>query len=132
MIEILTVIFIHLVVPLIGLGLFIKLRNRMTKEQINNPPTIELFIIFATYGGLLIVTLTSLFWTWSGLASLGTFYLILGAPLIMGIIAFRNYKLRRESKYRDWIFKSGILYFIIFPIIFAVLFLVVDTLERGH
>jgi membrane protein insertase Oxa1/YidC/SpoIIIJ len=132
MIEILTAIFIHLVVPLIGLGLFIKLRNRMTKEEINNPPTIELFIIFATYGGLLLVTLTSLFWTWSGLASLGTFYLILGAPLIMGIIAYRNYKLRRDSKYRDWTFKSGILYFIITPITLAVLFFILDRLERGH
>jgi hypothetical protein len=132
MIEILKAIFIHLVVPLIRLGLFIKLRNRMTKEEINNPPTIELFIIFATYGGLLLVTLTSLFWTWSGLASLGTFYLILGAPLIMGIIAFRNYRLRHESKYRDWTFKSGILYFIITPITFAVLFFIVDRLERGH
>jgi FtsH-binding integral membrane protein len=124
MTEILTAIVIHLIVPLIGLVLFLRLRNKMTKEKIANPPTVELFIIFATYGGLLLVTLTSLFWKWSGMASLGTFYLMLGAPVVMGLIAYRNYKLRHESKYRDWTFKSGLLYYVITPLTFAVLVIV--------
>lgn len=124
MTEILTAIVIHLIVPLIGLGLFLRLRNKMKKEKITNPPTAELFIIFTTYGGLLLVALTSLFWKWSGMASLGTFYLILGAPVAMGLIAYRNYKLRHESKYRDWSFKSGLLYYAITPLTFAVLLIV--------
>jgi hypothetical protein len=124
MTEILVAIFIHLVVPIAGLGLFLRLRSKMTKEEILNPPTVELFIIFATYGGLLLMTLTSLFWKWSGLASLGAFYFITGAPVIMGLIAYRNYKRRHESKYRYWIYTLGLLYFVIAPMTFGVLFIV--------
>lgn len=122
--EILIAIVIHLIVPLTGLGFFLRLKSKMTLEKITNPPTVELFIIFATYGGLLLVVFTSLFWKWSGLASLGTFYLILPAPVIMGLIAYRNYKLRYESKYRDWTFKLGLLYYVITPLTFAVLVIV--------
>ncbi len=123
MTEILIALIIHLLVPIIGLGLFLRLRNKMTREEITNPPTVELLVIFATYGGLLIVTLTSLFWKWSGLASLGTFYLIIGAPIIMGLIAYRNYKRRYESRYRGWTFNSGLLYYVIAPLTFAALFI---------
>jgi hypothetical protein len=123
MTEILIAIFIHIVVPSVGLGFFLRLKTKMKKEEVTSPPTIELFIIFATYGGLLLVTLTTLFWKWSGLASLGTFYLITGAPIIMGLIAYRNYKRRLESKYRDWTFNLGLLYYAIAPLTFAVLFI---------
>jgi FtsH-binding integral membrane protein len=100
MTEILIVISIYLIVPIAGLGLFLRLTRKMAKEEIPNPPKVELFVIFATYGGLLLVTLTSLFWKWSGLASLGAFYFITGAPVTMGLIAYRNYNRRHESKYR--------------------------------
>ena len=127
MTETLIAIIIHIIVPLLGLGLFLRLRNQMTRNGISNPPTIELFIIFVTYGGLLLVTLTTLFWQWSGLASLGTFYLIIAAPVIMGLICYRNYKLRLESKYRNWTFNLGLFYFIIAPLTFAIL-LIVDKI----
>jgi len=64
----------------------------MKKDNIQNKPEVELFMIFATYGGLLLVILTELFWKWSGMASLGTFYLILGAPIVMGLIFYRHNK----------------------------------------
>jgi hypothetical protein len=88
----------------------------MKKEEVTNPPCIELLLIFVTYGGLLLVALTSLFWKWSAMASLGSFYLILGAPIIMGIIAYRNYGKRELSKYYLWTFWSGLLYFVIAPV----------------
>jgi hypothetical protein len=87
-------------------------------ENIEKPPTAELFLVFSTYGGLLLVVLTSLFGAWSGMASLGTFYLILLAPFVMGLIAYRNYKLRSVSKYHIWTFISGIMYFVVTPLIF--------------
>ena len=109
--EIIIALTIHLLLPLIGLFYFIRLRTRMKKEEIQNAPIIELFIIFATYGGLLLVTLTTLIWKWSGMASLGTFYLILGAPVAMGIIAYRHRKKKNDTKYHKWTYLSGILYF---------------------
>lgn len=114
--EIIIAITIHLLIPLTGLLTYIGLIKKMKREKVNNPPTIDLFLTFATYGGLLLVTLTTLFWEWSGMASLGTFYLILGAPFVMGIIAYRNYKKRQESKYHMWTYKSGLLYFVITPL----------------
>jgi hypothetical protein len=125
MTEIITAIIIHLVVPLIGIYYFIKIVKRMKVEQLENPSFKELFLIFATYGGLLLVTLTTLFWKWSGMASLGIFYLILIAPIIMGVIAFRNSKKQNESIYHKWIYRVSLLYFLIAPIIIGGLFFVI-------
>jgi len=122
--QIITAIAINLIIPILGVIFFFKLVKKMRREKILNPPIFELFIVFATYGGLLIVALTTLFWEWSGLASLGTIYLIIPAPIIMVIIAFRNYKLRKTSSYRNILFKVALLYFVIAPITFLSLYLI--------
>jgi uncharacterized membrane protein SirB2 len=122
--EIIIALTIHLFIPLAGLLYFRQLKNRMENENIKDAPTAELFIIFATYGGLLLVALTTFCWKWSGLASLGTFYLIIVAPIVMAFIAYRYRKTKEKSKYHNWTFKSGLLYFAIAPITFAFLFLV--------
>ena len=114
---------LHLILPLTGLLCFLRLKKQLKKENIPNAPTTELFLIFATYGGLLLVVLTTLFWQWSGVASLGTFYLILAAPIVMGIIAYRHRQTKSSSKYRYWTYFSGLLYFAIAPVIFGILFL---------
>ena len=66
--EIIIGLTIHLILPLAGLFYFLKIKSQMQRDNIVNAPTFELFIIFATYGGLLIVTMTTFFWQWSGLA----------------------------------------------------------------
>jgi hypothetical protein len=128
--EIIIALTIHLLLPLIGLFYFIRLIKRMKKEEIQNAPIIELFIIFASYGGLLLVTLTALFWKWSGLTSLGTFYLILGAPIAMAIISYKHRKTKKTSKYHKWTYLLGILYYAIAPVIFVILYLVIENLEK--
>lgn len=95
----------------------------MKKENIQNRPTIELVIIFATYGGLILVVLTELFWRWSGMASLGAFYLILVAPIVMGIIAYRSRYTKRISKYHKGVHILGLAYTVTVPVITIVLFL---------
>ena len=119
--EIITALTIHLILPLTGLLYFLQLNNQMRKENVPNVPTIELFILFSTYGGLLLVALTTLFWQWSGMASLGTFYLILAAPIIMGIIAYRHRQTKTISKYHRWTYLSALLYFAIAPLTFTIL-----------
>ncbi len=127
--EIIIALTIHLLLPLIGLFYFIRLRARMKNEEIQNSPIIELFIIFATYGGLLLVVLAALIWKWSGMASLGTFYLILGAPVAMGIIAYRHRKTKRDTKYHKWTYLSGLLYFAIAPVTFLILYVLIEYLR---
>ena len=119
--EIIILLTIHFLVPLIGLLYFIYLAYKMKYEKIEDLLIFELFVVFVTYGGLLIVTLTTFLWFWSGMASLGTFYLLLFAPILMGFIAYHNKKEKDNSRYHLLLYKSGILYFIIAPLIFIVL-----------
>jgi len=119
--EIITAIIIHLLVPIVGLLSYILLIRKIKIEKINNPPNIDFFLIFATYGGLLLVILTTAFWEWSGMASLGTFYLIIGGPIVMGIIAYRNYRKKGLSKYHILAYKSGLFYFFITPLTLVIL-----------
>lgn len=112
-IEIIIVIIIHLAIPLTGLLSFRRIVRKMKSQDVTDPPTIDLFLVFATYGALLLLVLTILFWKWSGMTSLGAFYLILGAPVVMGIIAIRNYKKKEFSTYHLWTYKAGLLYYAI-------------------
>jgi len=121
--EIIIALTIHLIIPLIGLLYFLKLKKQMERENIQDKPTNELFLIFVNYGGLILVVLTELFWYWSRLASLGVFYLILVAPFVMGIVAYRNWRKKTISKYHKWTYILGLAYTVVVPVITIVLFL---------
>ena len=127
--EIIITLTIHIFLPLIGLFYFIRLRARMKKEEIQNAPIIDLFTIFATYGGLLLIVLTPLIWKWSGMASLGAFYLIFVAPIAMGVISYRHRKTKLNSQYHKWTFLSGILYFAIAPVTFLILYILIEYMK---
>jgi hypothetical protein len=120
--EIIIALTIHLVIPLLGLIYFISVVRRMDRENVPDQPVAELFIIFSTYGGLLLVVLTALFWKWSGMASLGLFYLLLIAPVIMGVISYRHRATKGTSKYHRLTYNLGLLYFFIAPMILLILF----------
>lgn len=111
-----TAALIYIVLPILGLSAFLILRNKMNRN-LSAPPTLGLFILFATYGGLLQTLLTTMFWFWSGLASLGFAYLIFVAPVLMGIIAYRNYQRKELSVYHKTMFMAAALYFVIAPLL---------------
>lgn len=122
--EVVIAVTIHLIVPLTGLTAFYFLTRKIRLDGIVDPTLIiSLFLMFATYGGLLLVLLTEFFWLWSGMASLGTFYLILGAPFVMGVISYFNFKGRHKSVYHVWTYRFGLLYFLITPTVFAAFYL---------
>jgi hypothetical protein len=118
-------VLVHLVVPLAGLLTFLWLRNKMREAQIERPPVIPLFIIFATYGGWLMIALTLLFWYWSGMALLGSMYLIFIAPLVMAALAIMMCRQRRLSRYHFGLFVASGIYpciavaLILFEVIFG-------------
>jgi hypothetical protein len=77
---------VNLLVPLLGVMAYVLLCGKMLRLGIEMPPVISWFVLFAVYGAWLIVVLTGFFWEWSGMASLGVFFLLLGAPfLTLGI-----------------------------------------------
>jgi hypothetical protein len=97
--EIVKALLIHLLVPAAGLQWFLWLREDMRQEEVERPPVIPFFIIFATYGGLLLVVLTTLLWRWLGMASLGLAYLLFLAPVVMLVLAWRLYPQRGLSRF---------------------------------
>ncbi len=121
--EIISVIAIHILIPCLGLVYFMQICKKMKNENIINPPIYELFLAFLSYGGLILVVFTDLFWQWSGMASLGMLYLILVAPFVNGIITYTLRQSKKVSKYHKWTYYAGLLYFIIAPITFGLLFL---------
>jgi hypothetical protein len=106
---------IHFVIPISGLLLYLRLRKRMLTTGIPDPPIIPFFILFASYGGWLLVILTLLFWYWSGMATLGLAYLMFIAPIVTLALAVRLYKQRNMSSFHFGAFVASVLY-ILFPI----------------
>ena len=122
--EIIIFLTIHLIVPLAGLILYLRLIQKIKREKVENPPIIDLFLTFATYGGLLLVMLTTFFWEWSAMASLGAFYLTIVGPIVMGVTAYRNYKNRNISNYHEWTHWAGKAYFVFLVVSVFIAFIV--------
>jgi hypothetical protein len=85
--KIIAEIGVNILVPLLGVIVFVLLCRRMRRTHIPSPPFVQYFILFISYGGCLMVLLTALFWEWSGIASLGFFYLVLIAPFVTAGVA---------------------------------------------
>jgi len=103
-------LLINLIVLLLGVIAYAYLVIQMRRKYIEQKPLLSLMIVFATYGCLLLLMLSSYFWSWSGLSSLGTFYLIFFAPILMFIIAFKYRKKRTLSIYHQITFLLSIIY----------------------
>lgn len=97
MTEGLTGLLIHLVVPLAGMAGYAMLAVKLRQQGASALFLAQLFLIFCCWGGLLMLVLTSLFWRWSGMASLGAGFLFLIAPFLMGGTGFCLARILRPS-----------------------------------
>ena len=97
-------------VPLLGVIAFALLCRRMRQLQIPSPPIIPYFILFAIFGGWLVVFLTDIFWRWSGMASLGVGSLMFVAPFLTAGIALVLRKRRALSAFHRGAFFVSIAY----------------------
>ena len=80
---------VNFVVPMLGIVMFGLLYRWMNRAQIQSPPFLSYFILFTVFGGWLMVLLTAFFWKWSGMASLGLFYLMFVAPFLTAAFAWK-------------------------------------------
>jgi|GEM_PF-4787996 len=120
--EIISTACIYFVIPIIGALYFIHLRDKMIKEETQNPPVIALLLVFAIYGILLLTILTALFGEWSGFASLGMIFITLIAPILMAFISVRLQLNKGLSKYHLGVQNAALYYFLIFPVSLFLLF----------
>ncbi|MBL9113739.1 MAG: hypothetical protein JNJ83_01945 [Verrucomicrobiaceae bacterium] len=95
--EIITAISIHLLVPVAGVVAYLALCRRLFVAGASPMFLAQLFLLFVCYGGVLLVVLTSLFWYWSGMASLGVFFLILAAPILLLPVLLSLWKQKNHS-----------------------------------
>jgi Mn2+/Fe2+ NRAMP family transporter len=100
--ELTRFLLIHLGTPLVGLGLYALFCRLMNAQHVPEPPYLAYFFLFFTFGGWLMVLLTAYFWKWSGMASLGVFYLMWFAPLMAVAIGIVQYSKRRDSAFHRW------------------------------
>ena len=103
-------VFIHLIVPIAGLFFYEWLCKAMKRRSISDPPFISLFFLFLFFGGWLMILLTLLFWKWSGMASLGFFFLVFISPLISVGISIYGRMQRKISSFHEWVFLLSTLY----------------------
>jgi hypothetical protein len=120
--EIIIAVTIHLLVPLIGLVVFLLLCRRMSRRKIPSPPYYTYFTLFAAFGGWLLVLLTGLFWEWSGMASLGVFSLTLVFPIVTafqseGLRYSRKVSLYHQCAYAGCIAYSGLMLIMVVVVI---------------
>jgi hypothetical protein len=108
--KIITGIGVNFVVPLLGVIVFVLLCRWMWRAQVQSPPFLSYFILFATFGGWLMILLTALFWEWSGMASLGFFYLVLVAPFVTAALAWSLRRRRTLSVFHQSAFVASVGY----------------------
>lgn len=108
--EIITAMAIHLIVPFVGVVVFLLLCHRMSQAQVPSAPYFSWFVLFGTFGAWLLVVLTALFWKWSGMASIGVFGLLLVAPFTTAAVAFSLRTRRGLSQFHRGAFYASVGY----------------------
>jgi hypothetical protein len=116
-------IIIHLIVPALGILAFAVLNRRMARAQIASPPTLSYLNLFVTFGGWLFLTLTILFWEWSGMASIGFMFLVCVSPIVTAVLTVNLHRQRQESSFHRYAFAASFSYILIVGLAALVLIL---------
>ncbi len=111
--EITVAVTIHLIIPAMGFGAYLLVCRRLFAQGASRFFLAQIFLLFACYGGLLLVLLTSLFWEWSGMASLGTLFLLFIAPLLLVFVIRNLRRLPAHSPAQRLAYRASIGYFVL-------------------
>src|SRR2546430_1401575 len=102
---IVSLILVFVLIPLVGVALYVWLCRTMSKRDIPEPPYISYFVLFAHGGIWFLLLLTGALWGWSGMSSIGLFYLLFISPFPAAASAFILYGVRRDSAFHRWAFR---------------------------
>lgn len=117
--KLLVSISIHVLIPLIGMVVYLILLKHMKKAQLVNPPYGALFLIMLCYGVLFIVFSTFVLNVYSPLLLIGLLFIFFVSPLIMISVSIYAFSRRNLSSYHKGCFIGSVLYF---PIICICIF----------
>jgi hypothetical protein len=82
----------------------------MRARRIPEPPYITYFFLFFVLGGWLMILLTALLWSWTGMASIGGLFLAFISPFIASVFAFALADVRSDSGFHRWAFRICLFY----------------------
>jgi len=82
----------------------------MQASGVRQPPYVSLFVLFAAYGGWLMIFLTLRFWYWSGMALLGLMGLVFVAPAVIFAMSIYLFPKRKVSGYHYGAFVASVGY----------------------
>lgn len=83
-----------LVLPIIGVGAWLALRNKLITDNLSAPPTVPFFLLFGAYGALLLFAISEMFERWSAMHSIALFALVfVGIPFF----TWQGFQLRRAG-----------------------------------
>ena len=102
--QLLSLLLVFLAIPAAGVCLYAWLCVRMCKRDIPEPPYGTYFFLFAHGGIWFLLMLTDVLWGWSGMSSLGAFYLMFVSPFPAVVLVFTLYDVRHESTFHRWAF----------------------------
>jgi hypothetical protein len=128
--EIFKAVSIHLLVPLAGLLIYLKLCYDIKKKSIPKPPFWQIFILFVAFGGWLIILLTLFFWYVSGLLYLGFFFLIIIMPIVIIFCVLSLYLQTDISTYHLYSLRACFVYLILVACLWILMLLNVMSDRR--
>ena len=117
LLEIITAVLIHLLVPVVGLVAYVILCKRLLVTGASPIFLAQLFLLFVCYGGVLLVLLTNLFWYWSGMASLGILFLISVAPVLLFPVLLSLWKQKNHSVLNRVAFRACAGYYVLLAVL---------------
>jgi hypothetical protein len=117
--EAIITVVIYILIPILGVIFFIRISRTFKPVEKQGLFALKLLLVFGCFAGLLVLLLTILFWKSSGLATIGTAFLLLIAPLIIGFIAYDSFT-KKVNDAENRLFELSILYFIALPLVFLI------------
>jgi hypothetical protein len=114
-----SLILVCVVIPLVGVVFYAWLCRTMTKRDIPEPPYITYFFLFVHAGIWFLLFFTAFLWGWSGMSSIGLFYLMFISPFPAGAFAFVLHGVRKDSAFHRWAFRISAGYAVIIAVLFA-------------
>ncbi len=115
--EIITAITIHLLVPAACVAAYLMLCRRLLAAGASRMFLAQLFLLFVCYGGVLLGLLTSLFWYWSGMASVGVFFLMLAAPVLLFPVLLSLWQQKSPSPAHRVAFRACVGYYVLLAMV---------------
>lgn len=116
-------VILYVIFPLAGLTGLRRLVQLMHREQITAPPVLGYAWLFFCVGGWLLIGLTKILWYWSGMATLGLFFLIFASPLLTLMILLIHGTRANQSVYHRFCFWATLGYLGVSSIVTGIILL---------